>query len=345
MKRVTGDRHAGLCRRVGAEAPRRSTLRKLLLALGAGLLVVPLGVEAQQLGKVHRIGFLRVGPPPPTFIEPFREGLRELGYIDGKNIIIEYGVAQSVAQLPDVTAELIRLKVDILVASGTPSVLPARNATSTIPVVFVAAIDPVATGVVASLARPGGNVTGVTAVHTDVIGKRLQLLKELLPKASRVAFLVRAASPPTAQYLKEAERAARVLGMRLQILTVQDLGDLEGSFSSAQGASALLQVDDAMLTAQRVRIADVALKNRLPTMSGLSETVEAGGLMSYGPHYGDLYRLAATQVSKILKGAKPAELPVEQPTKFELVINLKTAKALGITVPRSILVQATKVIE
>jgi putative ABC transport system substrate-binding protein len=319
--------------------------RKLIVAFGAGLLASPLVSRSQPAGKANRIGFLRVGPPPRSFIEPFREGLRELGYVEGQSISIEYGVAESVAQLPDVAAELIRFKVDVLVASGTPSVLPAKNATSTIPVVFVAAIDPVATGVVTSLARPSGNVTGVTAVHTDITGKRLQLLKELLPKLSRVAFLVRATSPATAHYVKEAELAARILGIRLQILTVRDSDELEGAFRAAQGASALLQVDDAMFTAHRTRVANLALKSHLPTISGLSEMVEAGGFMSYGPHYGDLYRRAAMQVHKILRGAKPVDIPVEQPTKFELVLNIKTAKALGLKIPQSILVQATKVIE
>ncbi len=319
--------------------------REFLATVACGLLVVPRAAAAQQTGKVYRIGLLRVGPPPPSFIEPFREGLRELGYVEGQSIIIEYGFARSVAQLPDLATDLIRRKVDVLVASGTPSVLPAMNATSTIPVVFVAAIDPVATAVVASLARPGGNVTGVSAVHADAMGKRLQLLKELVPKASRIAFMVRASSPATAQYVKEAEVAARTLGVQLQILAVRAPGDLEGAFSTAQGASALLQVDDAMFTAERTRIANLALKNRMPTISGLSETVEAGGLMSYGPHYGDLYRRAATQVHKILRGAKPADLPVEQPMKFELVINLKTAKTIGMTIPQSILAQADQVIK
>lgn len=322
-------------------------LRPLLLLVTAvlGILVVPLTAEAQQAGKVNRIGFLRVGPPPTTFIEGFRQGLRELGYLEGQNITIEYGLARSAGEVPDVAAELVRLKVDVLVASGTPSVLPARNATSTIPVVFVAAIDPVATGVITSLARPGGNVTGVTAMHADVTGKRLELLKELLPKLSRIAVLVRATSPATAQYVKEAELAARTLGAQLQVLAVRDPRDFEGAFSAAQGASALLQVDDAVFTAHRTQIAELALKNRLPTMSGLSEMVEAGGLIAYGPHYGDLYRRAATHVHKILKGAKPADLPVEQPTRFELVINLKTAKALGLTIPPSVLVRADQVIQ
>ena len=319
--------------------------RRAFIAGGLALVAAPRAAEAQQPGKGYRIGFLRFGPPPPSFIEPFRQGLRELGYVEGQSVIIEYGLARSVAQLPDIAAELIRLKVDVLVASGTPSVLPARNATSTIPVVFVAAIDPVATGVVASLARPGGNVTGVTAVHADVTGKRLQLLKELLPKLSRIAFLVRATSPATAQYVKEAELAARTLGAQLQVLAVRDSSDFEGAFSAAQGASALLVVDDAMFTAHRTQIAELALKNRLPTISGLRETVETGGLMAYGPHYGDLYRRAATYVHKILKGAKPADLPVEQPIKFELVISMKTAKALGLTIPPSLLIRADQIIE
>jgi putative ABC transport system substrate-binding protein len=288
---------------------------------------------------------LRFGSPPLAFIEGFRQGLRDLGYVEGQNIVIEYGLAQSVAQLPDVAAELVRLKVDVLVASGVPSVLPAKNATSTIPVVFVAAIDPVAAGLVASLARPGGNVTGVTVMQADLTGKRFQLLKELLPKLSRIAILVRATSPAAAEYVKEAELAARTLGTPLQVLTVREPRDLEGAFSAARGASALVWSDDAVFTAHRIQIAELALKNRLPTVSGLREVVEAGGLMAYGAHTGELHRRAATFVDKILKGAKPADLPVERPTKFELVINLKTAKALGLTIPPSLLGRADEVIQ
>ena len=319
--------------------------RRAFLAVAAGVLATPRLAPAQHAGKVARIGLLRIGPPPPSFIEPFRQGLRELGHVEGQNVVIENGIARDVAQLPELAAELLRLKIDVLVASGTPSVVPAANATKTVPVVFVAAIDPVAAGVVASLSRPGGNITGVSAVHADAMGKRLQLLKELLPKASRVVLMVRANSPATAQYVKESELAAQALGLRLQVVSVRDPGDLEGAFGSAQGASAMIQVDDAMLTAQRARIADLALKHRLPTVSGLNETVMAGGLMSYGPHYGDLYRRAAAQVHKILKGARPADLPVEQPTKFELVINLKTARALGLTIPQPLLLRADQTIE
>ena len=316
--------------------------RDFIVFLG-GVVAWPFAVQAQQPGKVHRVGVLRVGLTPPSWIESFRKGLRELGYIDGQNLIIEFGVGKSATELPDLAAELIRRKVDVILASGTPSVMPAKN--TAISVVFVAAIDPVAAGVARSLARPGGNITGVSAVHADVTGKRLQLVQELLPKLSKVAFLVRTTSPATAQYVKEAELAAQTLGIELQTLTVRDSTDLEGALGSALSADALLVVDDAVFTAQRVRIAELALKNRLPTISGLRETVDAGGLMSYGPDYGDMYRRAATQVHKILKGAKPADLAIEQPTKFELVINLKTAKALGLTVPQSVLARADEVIE
>jgi putative ABC transport system substrate-binding protein len=319
--------------------------RRAFLGAALGLLAAPREVAAQPAPRPHRIGFLRVGQPPPTFIEPFREELRRLGWVEGRTLVIEYGLAQGVPHLPEVAAGLVRLPVEVLVASGTPSVLPAKNAAGTTPVVFVAAIDPVATGVVASLARPGGHVTGVSAVHADAMGKRLQLLKELLPGGSRIAFLVRTGSPATAQYVREAELGARALGLQLRVLSVREPGELEEAFAAAQGLSAVLQVDDAMLTAQRARIAGLALRHRLPTVSGLSETVEAGGLMSYGPHYGDLYRRAAGQVHRILQGARPADLPVEQPTRFELVINMRTARALGLVVPQWILVRADQLID
>jgi putative ABC transport system substrate-binding protein len=316
----------------------------LIVLLAVAVHIVPLAVEAQPAGKVHRIGFLRFGPAPPTWIESFRQGLREFGRVEGQNITIEYAVARSLAQLPDVAAELVRLKVDVLVASGTPSVLPAKNATSTIPVVFVASIDPIATGVVPSLARPGGNVTGVTSMYAEAVGKRLQLLEELLPKLSRIAVLARD-HPDQAQRGREAELAARTLGVQLQVLRVRDPRDFEGAFNAARGASALLQLDDALFTANRTQVAELALKNRLPTMVGHRELVEAGGLLAYGADYEYLYRRAATFVDKILKGAKPADLPVEQPTKFELVVNMKTARALGLTIPQSLLLRADHVIE
>jgi putative ABC transport system substrate-binding protein len=319
--------------------------RRFLLTSLAGAFAVPIGAGAQQGGHVNRIGFLRVGPPPAAWIEGFRQGLRELSYVEGQNIMLEFGLAQSAEQLPDMAAKLVRLKVDVIVASGTPSVLPAKNATRTIPIVFVAAIDPVAAGVTASLARPGGNVTGVTAMHADLIAKRLGLLRELLPKLSRFAVLARATSPATAQYVKEAELAAQTLGVRLHVVPVNGPGDLAGALRAIQGGSALVVADDAVFTAHRIQIAELALKHRLPTTYGFSEMVEAGGLMAYGPHYGDMYRRAAIQVHKVLQGAKPAELPVEQPVRFELAINLKTAKALGLTIPPSLLQRADQVIE
>src|SRR5262245_20181594 len=316
----------------------------LITILAVAVHVAPLAVDAQPAGEVHHIGFLRFGPPPPTWVEALRQGLREFGQIEGKNIAIEYAVAPSVTQLPEVAAELVRHKIDVLVASGTPSVLPAKNATSTVPIVFVASIDPIATGVVPSLARPGGNITGVTSMYTEAIGKRLQLLAELFPKLSKIAVLVRD-HPDQAQRLREAELAARAFGVQLQVLRVRDPRDFEGAFNAARGASALLQLDDALFTANRAQVAELALKNRLPTMVGHRELVEAGGLLAYGADYEYLYRRAAMFVDKILKGAKPADLPVEQPTKFELVINLKTARALNLTIPPSFLLRADRVVE
>jgi putative ABC transport system substrate-binding protein len=317
--------------------------REFLTAIAASQLLLPLAAWAQGASRMHRIGLLRVGPTPPAWIAAFRKGLQDLGHVEGQSLVIELGLAGSAGELPDLAADLIRRKVVLILASGTPSVLPAKN--SAIPVVFVAAIDPVAAGVASSLARPGGNVTGVSAVHADVTGKRLQLLQELLPRLSKVALLVRAASPATAQYVKEAEEAARTLGLELQVLGVRDAGELDSAVGSAQTAGALLVADDAVFTAQRTKIAELALANRLATIYGFGDMVEAGGLMAYGPHYGDLYRRAATHVHKILQGAKPADLAIEQPTRFEMVVNLKTAKTLGLELPPAFLARADQVIE
>jgi putative ABC transport system substrate-binding protein len=329
-----------------AAVPRQDVIsRGAFLATVTGGLLAPHAALGQQVGKVHRIGILRVGPPPSSYIEPFRQGLGALGYVEGKNIVLEYGLGRSVEQLPDIAADLVRRKVDVLVASGTPSVMPARNATRTIPVVFVAAIDPIATGLVKSLARPGANVTGLTALFADLTAKRFELLKELLPSLSRVAFLSRPANPGHAQYVREAELAARTLGVPLQILTVRGPDDFEEAFRGARGTSGLVQVDDAMLTSQRARLVELAARHRIPVVYGLREFVDLGGLMALGPSYSDLYRRAATYVDKILKGAKASDLPVEQPSRFELIINLKTAKALGLTIPPSLLARADEVIE
>jgi putative ABC transport system substrate-binding protein len=313
---------------------------------GAGVaLLWALGAQAQQVDKVKRIGFLRVGPPPTAWIEGLRQGLRELGYIEGQNIAIEFALAPSAAQLPGIATQLIQLKPDVIIASGVPSVLPARDAAGTIPVVFVAAIDPVGTGLVTSLAHPGGNVTGLTGMQADITGKQLELLRELLPNASKIAVTVRAKSQAAPQYVQGAETAARTLGVQVQILTLHDPIDLEGIFSAAKGADALFVTGDAVFAAHRTQIAELALKNRVPTMHAFSDMVQAGGLMSYGPNFADLYRRAAAHVHKIFQGAKPANLPIEQPTKFELVLNVRTAKALRLTIPPTMLARADEVIE
>ena len=284
--------------------------RRAFLAGAVAFLAAPVAADAQQARKVHRIGFLRVGTPPPTYIEPFRNGLNDLGYVEGQNIFIEYGLGGSVEHLPDMAAQLVHRLVDVLVASGSPSVLPARSATKTIPVVMVAAIDPIGIGLVTSLARPGGNITGLTALHTDLTGKRLELLKEILPTLSRVAFLSHAANPGHAQYVREAELASRTLGVQLQVLAVRGPDDFEEAFRRARGASALVQVDDAMLTANLAKLIELAARYRLPAIYGDATTdVRAGGLMSLGPNYSDLYRRAATYVDKILKALSRGTCP------------------------------------
>ena len=317
--------------------------RWFLRAVGGSLLVEP--PSAGWALQAKRIGFLRVGSPPDQFIAGFRQGLREQGLIEGQNVVLEWGLAESVAGLPDALAGLMSHNVDVLLASGTSAVLLTRNAARTIPVVFVAAVDPVAMGLVKSLARPGGTVTGITVVAEELNGKRLELLRQLIPNFSSVAFLVRLGSPATPEHTKEAERAAGTLGLRLHVVAARDHSELEKAISAARGAGALLIVDDTVFTTHRAKIAALALENRLPSMYGLRAMVQAGGLMAYGPDYGDLYRRAAGYVEKILQGAKPSDLPVEQPTKFEFVINLKTAKSLGLTIPPSLLARADHVVE
>lgn len=251
--------------------------RAFAVAVAAVLLMAPGAGWAQPAKRPPRVGVLRLGTLPPSAQQAFREGLRDLGYVEGQNIVLEYGLAPSVSELPRVAAELVRLPVDVLVASGTASVMPARDATRTIPVVFVAAIDPVATGVVASLARPGGHVTGVSADQAALTGKRMELLRELLPGLARVALLVRDPSPDTAACIRVAEDAARTLGTPLQVLRVRDPGDLEGAFGAARSAGAMVLASDALFTAHRTQIAALALRHRLPTAFGLGEMVEAGG--------------------------------------------------------------------
>ena len=327
----------------------RLRVAAIVLPLALGLLLAPLAAAAQPLPKVARIGLLLPGTAPDPGVEAFRQGLRDLGWVEGQNIAIEYRWAEGkFERLPGLAAALIRLKVDVIVANATPATSAAKNATGTIPVVFAFVADPVASGFVASLARPGGNITGLASIATEVIGKQLELLKEALPKVSRVAVLRNPDNQSHPLMLRQAESAARVLRVQLQILEARSPDEFDTAFAAMtrQRAGGLLVLaDSGMFFVQRTRIADLAAKNRLPAVYGHLEHAEAGGLMAYGTNRADLFRRAAYFVDKILKGAKPDDLPVEQPTKFELVINLKTAKALGLTIPKSVLVRADKLIE
>jgi putative ABC transport system substrate-binding protein len=325
--------------------------RDFLIAVGA-ILATPLAVEAQQGAKVARIGYLAgslaVAPHLP---EAFRQGLRELGYIEGRNVVIEYRAAEgTLERYPVLAAELVALNVDVIVAPSTVAARAAKQATRTIPIVMTSSSDPVGLGLVASLARPGGNVTGLSSLAPELIGKCLEQLTQAVPGVSRVAVLRQpgALSERAEQDMqKAAEVAARALGVRLQFVEVRDPGDFERAFSDMTKArvGAMTVFLSTMFLIEQRRLVDLAAKNRLPAMYPLREFVDSGGLMAYGPNFADLYRRAATYVDKILKGAKPADLPVEQPTKFELVINLKTAKDLGLTVPQSVLARADSLIQ
>jgi ABC-type uncharacterized transport system substrate-binding protein len=329
------------------------TRRAFLGTLAGGLLAAPLTVEAQPAAKTPRIGYLAPSlSSNPGLHEAFRLGLRDLGYVEGKNVLIEYRDAEGKDErLPALTAELAALKVDVIVTNGgTLAALAAQRATSIIPIVFVAAGEPVSSGLVTSLARPGGNVTGLSLLFPELIGKCLELLKQAVPGASRIAVLQQRTAVPErtqARIVGEAEVAARALGVRPHFVWVQGPADIDRAFSEATKAhaGALAVLSTPMFSSERRRLVDLAAKTRLPTVYSFSIYVEAGGLMSYGPSVPDLARRAATYVDKILKGAKPADLPVEQPTKFELVINLKTAKALGLTIPQSLLARADEVIQ
>jgi putative ABC transport system substrate-binding protein len=319
--------------------------RKFIKLLGGVAVFWPLAAHTQQVSKIDRIGFLRVGLPPPSFIEPLRRALNEMGHVEGRNYVFVFGIAESVDQIPAVAADLIRSKVNVLVASGTPAVLPARHATSVIPVVIVAAVDPVAAGVVTSLARPGGNVTGLTAVFADLTGKRLELLKEMLPTLTRVALVSRPNNPGHDQYVEQAQLAARKLGIELEVMSLNSPDEFEAAFDNARDVGALIQIDDAMFTSHRQKLVDLANQHRIAGSYGLREFVDIGGLMALGPSYSDLYRRAALYLDKILKGAQPADLPVEQANKFEMIVNLKTANALGLVISPSQLARADEVIE
>ena len=326
-----------------------SGLRLLIFGLGTLLLPLSFPVQAQQPKKIPRIGFLSAGSSSiySPRNEAFRQGMRELGYVEGKNIAIEYRFAEgNLARLPELAAEFVRLKVDVIVTAGIPQLLAAKRATSTIPIVGSGAGDLVGAGLVAGLARPGGNITGLTSISTDLAGKQLDLLKETIPRLNRVGVLWDAADPGATVNFKAMEVTAQALGVQVQRLEVRSPEEFETAFNAASGerAGAIMILQTNLTNTHRKRIVQLAIKNRLSTMLGESGLMDSGGLMSYGPNYADLHRRAATYVDKILKGSKPADLPVEQPTKFEFVINLKTAKQVGLTIPPNVLARADKVI-
>jgi putative ABC transport system substrate-binding protein len=306
--------------------------------------------QAQQAKKVPRIGFLIASTASANSarVEAFRQGLRELGYVEGKNIVIESRYAEGkIDRLPVLAADLVRLKVDVILSAGPAVTRPASEATKTIPIVMAQDGDPVANGFVASLARPGGNITGLSTLAPDISGKQLELLKEIVPKLSHVAVLGTSTRPGNAQALKEIELAARALKVQLQYLDVLATKDIETAFRAASkgSADAVLMLGNPVATSQRTQITDLAVKNRLPAIYDRPEFVEEGGLMTYSVSQNDLFRRAATYVDKILKGAKPSDLPVEQPIKFELIINMKAAKQIGLTIPPNVLARADKVIK
>ena len=321
-----------------------------VLTLCATLFALYLPAEAQQSKKIPRIGYLFANFPStsPARREAFRQGLRELGYTEGKDILIEYRYAEGKPErLGEIAAELVRLNVDVIVTGGPAPTRAAKEATVKIPIVMGFDNDPVGSGFVASLARPGGNITGLSTLSPEISGKQLELLKEILPKLSRAAILGISTSPGNTQALKETELAARGLGVKVQYLDVLEPKDIKIAFREASKgrAEAVLMLVSPVLNRQRTQIVDLAVKTRMPVVYGQQEYVEAGGLMTYGVSLTDLFRRAATYVDKILKGAKPADLPVEQPTKFEFIVNLKAAKQIGLTIPPNVLARADKVIK
>jgi putative ABC transport system substrate-binding protein len=323
----------------------------LAVILTVGLSLAPLAAQGQSAGKVPRIGFLFYGAPELSAeVDAFRQGLRELGYIEGQNITIEYRFASGqVGRLPELATELARLKVDVIVTPSTPASLAAKQATSTIPIVFAVVGDPVGAGLVANFARPGGNITGLSSISVQLGGKRLELLKEVAPKATRLAVLYNPADRSNELMLKEFQESAPVLGLTVHALGVRTPAEFEGAFAAiTRDRDHALFVGAGVLTLEhrnRKALVDLATKSRIPAMWGHRQFVDAGGLMSYAVNFYDQLRRAAFYVDKILKGARPGDLPVEQPTKYELVINLTAAKALGLTIPQSLLLRADQVIE
>ncbi len=329
-----------------------TTRRELLIALGAAAFAAPFAAWAQQKGKVWRLGFLTARGRKDSLgsdeFDAFLRGMRELGYVEGKNLVIEWRFADGkYERLPELAADLVQLKVDLIVAGGTPAISAAQKSTTTIPIVITGVADPVGSGFVKTLARPGGNITGLSNISTDISPKLLEMLLSMVPKLSRVAVLVNPANPSHAIVLKYVQSAAQKTSTTIMPVEARNAPEIEKAFSAmARGkAGAVIVPRDALFIGQRRPIAELAAKHQLPSISALMELVEAGGLMGYGPSSADSYRRAATYVDKIFKGVKPADLPVEQPTTFELVINRKTAKALGLTIPQSLLIGANKIIE
>jgi len=324
-------------------------MKKLFWLLTAILLASFHRAEAQQPTQVPSIAYLSSGQ---GFVsserrQAFRQGLRELGYVEEKNLIVEYRYAEGNSErLAALAAELVRLKIDVIVTSGPPGTRAAKKATTTVPIVMAHNPDPLGSGFIASLARPGGNITGLSSLVAQLGGKRLELLRELIPKLSRVAVLGTSTNPSNVQMATEIEVAARPIGIRIQFVDVQDSKEIEGGFRAATKAhaEALFVLGNPVLNAHRTEVADLALKSRLPAVYGQPDLMAAGGLMFYGASITEMFRRAAIYVDKILKGAKPADLPVEQPTKFELIINLKTAKQIGLTIPPNVLARADRVI-
>ena len=334
----------------GAIVPGHMISRRRAFVAGAvTLLAAPLAAEAQRVRKVPRVGVLADQSPEGTpWIYGLRDGLRELGYIEGQNVILEWRWAQGRAErFPDLAADLVRLEADIIVAANNPATAAAQKATRTIPIVMVIALDPVGSGFATSLARPGGNITGLSIQSADVTGKRLQLLKEAVPSLSQLVTIWDPTEPGRRLMVKQAEAAAPTLALKIQPVEIRSPSEIDGAFArmAREGMGAVLVQGSSMLFNQRGRLAQQAVKSRLPTMCASSEWAEGGCLLSYGVAFRDQSHRAAYFVDKILKGATPGDLPVEQPTKFELVINLKTAKALGLTIPPSLLLRADQVIE
>jgi putative ABC transport system substrate-binding protein len=321
--------------------------RAFISGLSLIILATLLAAKAQAPEKLPKIGYLSGSEPGPRE-DAFQQGLRELGYVKGRNIAIEWRFAEGREdRLADLASDLVRLGVDVIVADGTRVIRAAKNATTTIPIIMLAAADPIRTGFVTSLGRPGGNITGLAQMMPELASKRLELLKEVIPRLSRVAVLWNPRDPAVTLVFHETQASARTLGVQLQSLQVRGPDDFDSAFGAAarKEVSALVVLSDALLFTHRLRIVELATRRRLPAIYAQRLWVEAGGLMSYGTNFIDLWRRAATYIDRILKGAKPADLPVEQPTKFELVINMKTARALGLTIPLSLLLRADRVIE